>query len=313
MKLVFVALLACVAAAWAAPPCEDVMPMCGFYKRSGHCTSRKEFMQKACAKTCGLCGQISTLPPRVLTFAPKGQCGRSQVQQSRIVNGDAAKEGAWPWIASLGFSGRHFCGGSLIHPNWVLTAAHCVGVIIKNGVQGVTVKLGAHDFTKHNKWQQEIKLKRVVEHENYLRAGLHNDFALLELAHPAQLNSRVELACLPTQGVAPAIGRTDCYHAGWGMTNYPGRRATKLNQAMLPVVKVDHCQHNREAICAGFGDEQKANACRGDSGGPFMCRQKDGRWELVGVASYVVTYCKYYTGFSPINQQVAWIQKTINA
>jgi len=288
------------------------------------CITQKDYMMKKCQKYCGFC-EVPTAaptgpPPKPVTLVPGGSCGKSTVQQSRIVNGNDAKPGAWPWIASLQNSrGRHFCGGSLITPTWVLTAAHCVQGMLKNGADKFRVQLGQHDIRttnhiqKSNPYVQSIQLKRVVPHPSYDSNTLNSDFALLELKYPAKLNSRVELACMPSAGVAPKIGRKDCYHAGWGMTHYPAKpgRTYILQQSMLPIVPVARCVHNTEAVCTGYGDETKPNACRGDSGGPFMCRRSDGTWQLEGVASYVVTYCKYYTGFSPVNEKIDWIQKTI--
>jgi len=45
---------------------------------------------------------------------------------SRVINGNNAKRHAWPWQISLRVGGLHFCGGSIINPRWVVTAAHCV-------------------------------------------------------------------------------------------------------------------------------------------------------------------------------------------
>ena len=55
-----------------------------------------------------------------------GQCGNPQVQASRVIAGDNAKQGSWPWQILLMYNNRGMCGGSLVAPNWVVTAAHCI-------------------------------------------------------------------------------------------------------------------------------------------------------------------------------------------
>ena len=106
---------------------------------------------------------------------------------------------------------------------------------------------------------------------------------------------------------------------GWGTTNHPGNIPSQLQQAKLPVVQSPHrgCHNNRQVVCVGYGfgtrsdGSQHANACRGDSGGPLMCQKADGSWQVDGVASYVHTYCKYYTAYAPVNKFVSWIKQYV--
>ena len=48
--------------------------------------------------------------------------------ETQIIGGKPAQEGEWPWQAAMLYNGRRICGGSLIHPRWILSAAHCVYV-----------------------------------------------------------------------------------------------------------------------------------------------------------------------------------------
>ena len=104
------------------------------------------------------------------------------------------------------------------------------------------------------------------------------------------------------------------FSAGWGSIRHPGRPHHTLQQSKLPVVESSRCRHQREVVCVGkgFGTQsngrQHPNACRGDSGGPLVCQKSDGTWQLEGVASFVYEYCKYYTGYSPVNKYLSWIQ-----
>ena len=60
---------------------------------------------------------ITGTPPP--PFPGDFKCGRTNVQQNRVVNGFDAKEGAWPWLGSLQNKGSHWCGATLITPTWV--------------------------------------------------------------------------------------------------------------------------------------------------------------------------------------------------
>ena len=110
---------------------------CEAWKRAGWCSLGQVYVY--CKKTCDNCGggvvtrppvtrppvtrPPVTNPPRTrppfTQGPPSGQCGISSVQQGRIVEGEDATKGAWPWIASLQKSGSHFCGATLLSTRWV--------------------------------------------------------------------------------------------------------------------------------------------------------------------------------------------------
>ncbi|XP_066920865.1 chymotrypsinogen B-like [Clytia hemisphaerica] len=280
------------------------------------CWRKKKFTQKdmcykaegkqKCAETCNLCNE---------------KCGISKVSQSRIVNGVEAKEGAWPWIASLQLQGKHFCGATILTPKWVLAASHCVQPLknMPNAMDAFTVTLGAHDITKSEPKQQTIKVKRFIIHKDYDTRVMMADIALLELETPAMFNDRVVTPCLPNEGSYPPKD-LKCVVAGWGITKFPSSNtASKLQQTILPVVGTPHqgCHNNKEVVCVGNGftktseGKQQPNACQGDSGGPLVCQLPSGQWRLEGVASYVHTYCKYYTAYAPVNKYMPWIKQYV--
>merc|ERR1719318_1342025 len=301
--------------------CVDRYAHCYIFVQRNYCKTRVEYSKTWCIKTCGFCGttpetpapttKAPSTPATPAPPVPTGSCGVTPVQQSRVVNGVQAKEGAWPWIASLQrSSGWHFCGGTLIAPNWILTASHCVSSINKNNPSGYRVVMGAHVRMNRESTQQVRNMKRVIMHPSYSSRTLFADHALIEVDRPFQLNSRVVLGCMPKS--PPSIGTQSCYIAGWGMTSYPGRGvANTLMQARMPVVNSRSCKYNNEVVCVGFGKITDPNACRGDSGGPLMCRNGDNTWTVHGVASFVVEYCKYYTGYSPVSKYLSWIRKYV--
>ncbi|KAK7944310.1 hypothetical protein WMY93_000038 [Mugilogobius chulae] len=105
---------------------------------------------------------------------------------SRIVNGEEAVPHSWPWQVSLqDYTGFHFCGGSLVNENWVVTAAHC------NVKTSHRVVLGEHDRSSNSEQIQVMTVGQVFKHPKYNGFTINNDILLIKLATPAQLNARV--------------------------------------------------------------------------------------------------------------------------
>lgn len=105
-----------------------------------------------------LCVVFSLLNPIV---PGSSSCGRSSVQQSRIIAGADAKPGAWPWMASLWMYKRsHICGGSLLNSRWILTASHCV-VGTGASTSNLQIKLGEHYHRSNDGNEQVIPQNRA--------------------------------------------------------------------------------------------------------------------------------------------------------
>ncbi|XP_069596442.1 chymotrypsinogen A-like [Ranitomeya imitator] len=207
---------------------------------------------------------------------------------ARIVNGEEAVSGSWPWQVSLqDRTGWHFCGGSLLNSDWVVTAAHC-GVISTD-----RIVVGEHDRSSSAEAIQTLAVGKVFTHPNWNSNTISNDISLIKLASSAVLGSRVSPVCLANPGEVYDDGRL-CVTSGWGLTRWNALNTpSKLQQTSLPVLSNEQCKVHwgsnilDSMICAGAAG---ASSCMGDSGGPLVC-QRDGAWTLVGIVSWGSSTC----------------------
>lgn len=236
-------------------------------------------------------------------------CGRSYVG-NRVVGGVQATPNSWPWQVSLQVGGRHTCGGSIVAPQWILSAGHCFGSF-RNPSQW-TVVAGEHDLRRASGREQLRHVERIISHPWY-RGGISpNDMVLMKLSAPLQYNAAVQPVCLPQANWADDVYQRNCMLTGWGLTKGP-QDMTKLQQVDGPIVGHSSCrrvwgrQIVENHICFGTGLK---GGCMGDSGGPLVCRSNDGRWTQVGVVSWGNTQCKvrgYPTVFTRVSKLVSWI------
>ncbi|XP_030621097.1 enteropeptidase [Chanos chanos] len=210
----------------------------------------------------------------------------------RVVGGSNAEEGAWPWMVSLHWRGRHVCGASLIDREWLVTAAHCVygkNVHLSNwaAMLGLHSQFGS-DFPN----RQIHQVDKIIINKLYNRRTKDADIALIRLHTQANLTDYIQPICLPQPSQMFEAGRR-CVISGWGREAEQGSVADVLQEAVVPLLNRTQCQDwlpdytiTKQMLCAGYM-EGGVDSCQGDSGGPLMCEQDDG-WVLAGVTSFGV-------------------------
>ncbi|XP_032761099.1 anionic trypsin-1 [Rattus rattus] len=223
----------------------------------------------------------------------------------KIVGGYTCPEHSVPYQVSLN-SGYHFCGGSLINDQWVVSAAHCY----KSRIQ---VRLGEHNINVLEGDEQFINAAKIIKHPKYSSWTLNNDIMLIKLSSPVKLNARVAPVALPS-ACAPA--GTQCLISGWGNTLSSGVNNPDLLQCVdAPVLSQADCEAaypgeiTSSMICVGFLEGGK-DSCQGDSGGPVVCNG-----QLQGIVSwgYGCALPDNPGVYTKVCNFVDWIQDTIAA
>jgi len=253
-------------------------------------------------------------------------CGNPEVKQGRVIAGQNAKKGAWPWQVLMLHNGRPMCGGSLIAPRWVVTAAHCVSGR-ESQTSSFTIRAGEHIFTTtQDGSHQDLRVSKIISHPSYSGSNLNNDIALIQLKSPAMFNKYVKPVCIPKQNQDVPVG-TQCYITGWGKIQHPGNMHHTLQQGKIPVVSNSACANlntrnfrikiTDQMVCAGHGGKTRLSGCHGDSGGPFVCQTgANGRWVLHGAVSWGSGRCdatQGYTVFARVAKFRNWIEKELKA
>uniref|UniRef100_W5LV83 Peptidase S1 domain-containing protein n=1 Tax=Lepisosteus oculatus TaxID=7918 RepID=W5LV83_LEPOC len=219
-------------------------------------------------------------------------CGRAPLS-SRIVGGESALSGYWPWQASLHRNGAHTCGGTLINTQWVLTAAHCFRSITHSRI---LMYLGRLTQVGSNPNEVSRSVQQIFVHPGYDSITQNNDITLLRLSSSVSFNNYIQPVCLADSSSSFYTG-TSCWVTGWGYTaegvSLSGNQT--LQEVQLPIIGNRQCgclsdvvfganSITANMICAGVLQGGK-DSCQGDSGGPVVCKQGSA-WVQAGIVSF---------------------------
>ncbi|XP_066976820.1 trypsin-3-like [Macrobrachium rosenbergii] len=208
----------------------------------------------------------------------------------RVVGGRVTTRGRYPWLASLYYRGKIYCGATLVNDRFLVSAAHCVKNVNKDKVE---VFLGSHNRSDTAEISRRVhKVKEWWTPDDYYPKGYVNDIGVIELNEPAKINRYIRPVCLPSEdrSYAGEFGIV----LGWGRQSEGGEHSDVVRKIKVPILSNEECKNTKHIpgdiadtmMCAGY-DAGKIDSCGGDSGGPLLhVRSGGSQIDIVGVVSW---------------------------
>ena len=272
-------------------------------------------------------------PPHIVTTLNANNINNiheEQEDRQLVVGGAEAVEDRHYYMVSLQYNGQHFCGGSLIARNVILTAAHC------GTYDPIYAILGRHDL-KHDTDGQKIGIRTKVIHPKYDKLETDNDFMLLFLEKPYNEASNVGIVKLNKDDAYPLAGERVA-DMGWGDTTKDEGihvASETLQRVYLEVLSNVDCDKSEGYYLDGtrgwtYGScqdfitdnmlctyKKDRGSCSGDSGGPLVVKPdiSDGAQDVqVGVSSWMIDCAGNFPGvYARVSKGYAWIESEICA
>ncbi len=267
--------------------------------------------------------------PKIAILRQNDTNGDDLEYQPEIIGGETVQSDAFPWIAAIVSARYHnayhglLCAGTLIYPDWIMTAAHCVWDAGKTlRPEEVKIVLNQTDLLSDS--GQRIAARDITVHPDFNPIIGDHDIALIQLARAVDIQPVTLLGDNPQ---AIALEGAESLLIGWGTTTWTigqiGTYPTKLQQVEIPLVDRQKCQHSyrqhsgREVfitenmLCAGTTDN-KRDACIGDSGGPLLFWNEETRdWKQLGIVSwgFGCAVPGFYGVYTNIIRFHPWIQE----
>lgn len=250
-------------------------------------------------------------------------CGLSE-PTGRIVDGQLISRSQIPWMVGLSFfyrwdethNIRLSCGGSVISPSYILTAAHCIHW------------RGAIPFAARAFYNSTIAydgpsvwIEDMVYHPQFEWSDISHDIALVKVERPLQFDRYLKPVCLPTEKFD--LRGSVALVAGWGDTKENGRPSKTLKYIITTILPFEYCKvgvvypwqigekNNENIICTispGKG------SCEGDSGGPLtVFSASNGRSIQVGIVSYGVGCARPQepAQYTRVHGYINWIRQVL--